>query len=83
MNTDKINLSIGGGSGGGSKSSSTTLKQDAKSFSDITKSLKNINFAGFVSKLYFARNITRQLTNSLANAVQISVKLYRNSQHGK
>ena len=37
IDTDKINLSIGGGSGGGSKSSSTTLKQDAKSFSDITK----------------------------------------------
>lgn len=66
-----VNGAINGGGGGGSSSrGGSSRSSGSKSASSLAKSL---NFGSMVAKLYFVRNITKQLGQNLAKVVQYGI----------
>lgn len=59
----------GGGSGSSSRGGSSRSK-GGKSASNL---IKNLNFGSMIAKLYFVRNITKQLGQDLAKVVQYGI----------
>lgn len=66
-----VDGAVNGGGGGGSSS------RGGSSRSSVTKSasrlMKNLNFGSMIAKLYFLRNITKQLSQNLAKVVQYGI----------
>ena len=64
-----VNGAVNGGGGSSSRggSSRTGISRSATSL------IKNLNFGSLVAKLYFIRNITKQLGQSLAKVVQYGI----------
>lgn len=66
-----VNGAINGGGGGGSSSrGGSSRSSGSKSASSL---MKNLNFGSMVAKLYFVRNITKQLGQNLAKVVQYGI----------
>ena len=67
-----VNGTINGGGGGGSSSSGGSSRSSgARGATSLAKNLsKSLNFGSMVAKLYFVRNITKQLGQNLAKVVQ-------------
>jgi hypothetical protein len=66
-----VNGAINGGGGGGSSSrGGSSRSSGSKSASSL---MKNLNFGSMVAKLYFVRNITKQLGENLAKVVQYGI----------
>lgn len=66
-----VNGAINGGFGGGSSSrGGSSRSSGSKSASSL---MKNLNFGSMVAKLYFVRNITKQLGQDLAKVVQYGI----------
>ena len=67
-----VNGTINGGGGGGGSSSSRG--SSARGSANLAKNLsKSLNFGSMVAKLYFVRNITKQLGQDLAKVVQYGI----------
>lgn len=66
-----VDGAVNAGGGGGSSS------RGGSSRSSVTKSasrlMKNLNFGSMIAKLYFLRNITKQLSQNLAKVVQYGI----------
>lgn len=62
-----VNGTINGGGSGSSSRGGSSRSSGSKSASSLAKSL---NFGSMVAKLYFVRNITKQLGQNLAKVVQ-------------
>ena len=60
----------GGGGGGSSSRGGSSRSSGSKSASKLAKSL---NFGSMIAKLYFVRNITKQLGQNLAKVVQYGI----------
>lgn len=60
----------GGGGGGSSSRGGSSRSSGSKSASSLAKSL---NFGSMIAKLYFVRNITKQLGQNLAKVVQYGI----------
>jgi hypothetical protein len=60
----------GGGGGGSSSRGGSSRSSGAKSASSL---MKNLNFGSMIAKLYFVRNITKQLGQDLAKVVQYGI----------
>lgn len=60
----------GGGGGGSSSRGGSSRSRGGKSASSL---MKNLNFGSMVAKLYFVRNITKQLGQNLAKVVQYGI----------
>ena len=60
----------GGGGGGSSSRGGSSRSSGSKSASNL---MKNLNFGSMVAKLYFVRNITKQLGQDLAKVVQYGI----------
>ena len=60
----------GGGGGGSSSRGGSSRSSGSKSASSL---MKNLNFGSMVAKLYFVRNITKQLGQDLAKVVQYGI----------
>ena len=61
----------GGGGGRSSSSGGSSRSSGAKGATNLAKNLsKSLNFGSMVAKLYFIRNITKQLGQDLAKVVQ-------------
>lgn len=66
-----VNGAINGGGGGGSSSrGGSSRSSGSKSASSL---MKNLNFGSMIAKLYFVRNITKQLGQDLAKVVQYGI----------
>lgn len=66
-----VNGAINGGGGSGSSSrGGSSRSSGSKSASSL---MKNLNFGSMVAKLYFVRNITKQLGQDLAKVVQYGI----------
>jgi phage-related protein len=60
----------GGGGSGSSSRGGSSRSSGAKSASSL---MKNLNFGSMIAKLYFVRNITKQLGQNLAKVVQYGI----------
>ena len=60
----------GGGGSGGSSRGGSSRSSASKSASSL---MKNLNFGSMIAKLYFVRNITKQLGQDLAKVVQYGI----------
>ena len=60
----------GGGGGGSSSRGGYSRSRGSKSASSL---MKNLNFGSMIAKLYFVRNITKQLGQDLAKVVQYGI----------
>ena len=60
----------GGGGGGSSSRGGSSRSSGSKSASSL---MKNLNFGSMIAKLYFVRNITKQLGQDLAKVVQYGI----------
>lgn len=60
----------GGGGGGSSSRGGSSRSKGGKSASNL---IKNLNFGSMIAKLYFVRNITKQLGQDLAKVVQYGI----------
>ena len=60
----------GGGGGGSSSRGGSSRSRGSKSASSL---MKNLNFGSMIAKLYFVRNITKQLGQDLAKVVQYGI----------
>jgi len=75
----------GGGGSGSSSRGGSSRSSGAKSASSL---MKNLNFGSMVAKLYFVRNITKQLGQDLAKVVQYGIdyqetlNLWQNAMRG-
>ena len=68
-----VNGTINGG-GGSSSGGSSSKSSGSKGATNIAKNLsKSLNFGSMVAKLYFVRNITKQLGRDLAKVVQYGI----------
>lgn len=66
-----VNGTINGGGGSGSSSrGGSSRSSGSKSVSSL---MKNLNFGSMIAKLYFVRNITKQLGQDLAKVVQYGI----------
>ncbi len=64
----------GGGGGGSSSSRGSSRSSGATGATNLAKNLsKSLNFGSMVAKLYFVRNITKQLGQNLAKVVQYGI----------
>ena len=70
-----VNGAVNGGGGGGSSSSGGSSRSSgARGATNLAKNLsKSLNFGSMVAKLYFVRNITKQLGQDLAKVVQYGI----------
>lgn len=70
-----VNGTINGGGGSGSSSSGGSSRSSgARGATNLAKNLsKSLNFGSMVAKLYFVRNITKQLGQNLAKVVQYGI----------
>lgn len=70
-----VNGAVNGGGGGGSSSSrGSSRSSGARGATNLAKNLsKSLNFGSMVAKLYFLRNITKQLGQNLAKVVQYGI----------
>jgi hypothetical protein len=60
----------GGGGNGSSSRGGSSRSRGAKTASSL---MKNLNFGSMIAKLYFVRNITKQLGQNLAKVVQYGI----------
>lgn len=65
-----VNGTINGGGSGSSSRGGSSRSSGAKSASSL---MKNLNFGSMIAKLYFVRNITKQLGQDLAKVVQYGI----------
>ena len=65
-----VNGTINGGGGGSSSKGGSSRSSGSKSASSL---MKNLNFGSMVAKLYFVRNITKQLGQDFAKVVQYGI----------
>ena len=66
-----VDGAINGGSGSGSSSrGGSSRSSGSKSASSL---MKNLNFGSMIAKLYFVRNVTKQLGRDLAKVVQYGI----------
>ena len=66
-----VNGAVNGGGGGGSSSrGGSSRSSGSKSASSL---MKNLNFGALIGKLYFVKNITKQLGQELAKVVQYGI----------
>ena len=64
----------GGGGGGSSSRGGSSRSSGAKGATSLANNLKkSLNFGSMVAKLYFVRNITKQLGRDLAKVVQYGI----------
>lgn len=64
----------GGGGGGSSSRGSSSRSSGARGASSLANNLKkSLNFGSMIAKLYFVRNITKQLGQDLAKVVQYGI----------
>lgn len=64
----------GGGGGGSSSRGSSSRSSGARGASSLANNLKkSLNFGSMIAKLYFMRNITKQLGQNLAKVVQYGI----------
>ena len=70
-----VNGTINGGGGGGSSSSGGSSRSSgARGATSLANNLKkSLNFGSMIAKLYFVRNITKQLGQDLAKVVQYGI----------
>lgn len=69
-----VNGAVNGGGGGSSSSGGSSKSSGAKGATNLAKNLtKSLNFGSMIAKLYFARNITKQLGQNLAKVVQYGI----------
>lgn len=59
--------------GGGSRSSSRSSLSRSSGSKSASSLIKNLNFGSMIAKLYFVRNITKQLGQNLAKVVQYGI----------
>ena len=65
-----VDGAVNGGGGGSSSKGGSSRSSGSKSASSL---MKNLNFGSMVAKLYFVRNITKQLGQNLAKVVQYGI----------
>lgn len=65
-----VNGAVNGGGGGSSSKGGSSRSSGSNSASRL---IKNLNFGSMVAKLYFVRNITKQLGQELAKVVQYGI----------
>lgn len=69
-----VNGTINGGGGGSSSSGGSSRSSGARGATSLAKNLsKSLNFGSMIAKLYFVRNITKQLGQDLAKVVQYGI----------
>lgn len=68
-----VNGGVGGGSGSGSGSSSRGGSSRSRGGKSASSLMKSLNFGSMIAKLYFVRNITKQLGQNLAKVVQYGI----------
>lgn len=69
-----VNGTINGGGGGSSSSGGSSRLGGARGAKNLGKNLNKVfNIGSIVSKLYFARNVTKQLGQDLAKVVQYGI----------
>ena len=70
-----VNGTINGGGGSGSSSrGGSSRSSGARGATNLAKNLsKSLNFGSMIAKLYFVRNITKQLGQNLAKVVQYGI----------
>lgn len=69
-----VNGAINGGGGGGGSSSGRSARASASNVTSLATNLKKtLNFGSIIAKLYFVRNITKQLGQDLAKVVQYGI----------
>lgn len=69
-----VNGTINGGGGGSSSSGGSSRSSGARGATNLAKNLsKSLNFGSMIAKLYFVRNITKQLGQDLAKVVQYGI----------
>ena len=66
-----VNAAVNGG--GGSVSSSRGGSSRSRGGKSASSLMKNLNFGSMIAKLYFVRNITKQLGQDLAKVVQYGI----------
>ena len=65
-----VDGAVNGGGGGSSSRGGSSRSSGSKSASSL---MKNLNFGSMIAKLYFVRNITKQLGQDLAKVVQYGI----------
>ena len=69
-----VNGAVNGAGGGSSSGGSSPRSSRGKGSANLAKNLsKSLNFGSMVAKLYFVRNITKQLGQDLAKVVQYGI----------
>lgn len=69
-----VNGTINGGGGGSSSSGGASRSSSARGATSLANNLKkSLNFGSMIAKLYFVRNITKQLGQDLAKVVQYGI----------
>lgn len=69
-----VNGAVNGAGGGSSSGGSSPRSSRGKGSANLAKKLsKSLNFGSMVAKLYFVRNITKQLGQDLAKVVQYGI----------
>ena len=69
-----VDGTINGGGGGSSSRGSSSRSSGARGATSLANNLKkSLNFGSMVAKLYFVRNITKQLGQDLAKVVQYGI----------
>ena len=69
-----VDGTINGGGGGSSSRGSSSRSSGARGATSLANNLKkSLNFGSMIAKLYFVRNITKQLGQDLAKVVQYGI----------
>ena len=69
-----VDGAVNGGGGGSSSSGGSSRSSGARGATNLANNLKkSLNFGSMVAKLYFIRNITKQLGQDLAKVVQYGI----------